>query len=391
MTASSTAEAASPAGKSGSAAQIASRERYAALAAKCRSEAAASAVQGIVERLSQGVAPWRPGYRYNPLPHNPATGNTYRGVNQVFLMCAQGDSPDARFLGVRQAEKMGATLIEGAQGVAILVAGVRSSRTRLEPIEPGPAIDKALAAVAKGSRRYVVKDGEVFRRVKADAKLNGRNSLLTTAMVYHASQFDGLPQVEAMPTPDGAQKEALDAVMRLLTADPTMRVVHSKAGYPYFEPATNILAILPVSAYLDETDGQDQKAAWAMSVLHELAHSTGISSKLARPFMVNMERTGGMPKTLEAKLDYAREEMRAEIATAMMAANLGLAGTLRSHEAYIEHYHQLLSHDPTEFLSAAKDAQMIVDHLSNQIQLSHGVNGCAADDEHRSADGPGLH
>jgi antirestriction protein ArdC len=89
------------------------------------------------------------------------------------------------------------------------------------------------------------------------------------------------------------------------------------------------------------------------TVLHELGHATGHPSRLNR----DLRNAFGSP-------DYAREELRAEIAQMMVCAELGTAECEFTNDAaYIDSWLERLRSDRKEIFHAAADAQRIADYL----------------------------
>jgi antirestriction protein ArdC len=58
---------------------------------------------------------------------------------------------------------------------------------------------------------------------------------------------------------------------------------------------------------------------------------------------------------------YAMEELRAELSSAFIAAELGIPADIPQHASCIEHWLGPLKKDKREILRAAADAQRIVD------------------------------
>ena len=57
--------------------------------------------------------------------------------------------------------------------------------------------------------------------------------------------------------------------------------------------------------------------------------------------------------------DYAREELRAEIATMMIHRELGMTHDSERHATYVNNWASVLEKDPTEILHACHDVQKI--------------------------------
>ena len=84
---------------------------------------------------------------------------------------------------------------------------------------------------------------------------------------------------------------------------------------------------------------------------HELGqHWTGHATRLNRPLTGQRDSPA-----------YAREELRAELASAFLGAELGIAHDLEPHAAYLDGYLELLRNDNREIFRAARDAQGIAE------------------------------
>ena len=96
--------------------------------------------------------------------------------------------------------------------------------------------------------------------------------------------------------------------------------------------------------------------------LHETAHSTGASSRL------NRDLSG-----IFGSESYAKEELRAEIASSLLFADLKLptsAQTLDNHKAYIQSWIADLEKDPLILFQAIKDAEKISDYILENGPIS---------------------
>ena len=101
-----------------------------------------------------------------------------------------------------------------------------------------------------------------------------------------------------------------------------------------------------------------QTAEAAAGVLcHELGHWSGSEQKLNRTF-------GAWGTDA-----YAAEELRAEICSAMLCAQLGIATPIDNHAAYVGAWVKKLRGDKFEIFRAAKDARRMVDYLTGRLVL----------------------
>jgi antirestriction protein ArdC len=84
--------------------------------------------------------------------------------------------------------------------------------------------------------------------------------------------------------------------------------------------------------------------------LHELGHWTGRPSRLNRDMR---QRFGSAT--------YAMEELRAELASAFVASELGIPADIPQHASYIAEWIKPLRDDKREIFRAVADAQKIAD------------------------------
>lgn len=295
----------------------------------------------IVEMIEAGTAPWqRPWDRARhpgvpAFPINAATGKTYRGVNVLLLGADPRTSDDPRWCGYEQAKARGWQVRAGARGATIYFF------KRLEIPEAGetdaePPLDE---------------DGRPLGRTVP---------LLRRHTVFHASQIEGLPSLEAAYGPAGAWPDHVwEAESRLenILHRSGARIVYGGDG-AYYHPVADFIALPPRERF-------PSAAAFFGVAFHELGHWTGHETRLNRPFAARRDAP-----------EYAREELRAELASAFLGAELGIRHDLEQHATYLERYLGLLRGDHREIFRASRDAQAIADLILDRHptwQLDDGV------------------
>lgn len=168
--------------------------------------------------------------------------------------------------------------------------------------------------------------------------------LIRTFVVFHASQMDGIP-AWTRPATSEQSWQAPETVKAMLTASGvTLRIGGTEASYSLARD----LIRLPPERLFRSPEG------WAATDLHELAHATAHPSRLNR----DMPRKYG-------GADYAMEELRAELASAFVCAELGLPTELEQHASYIGGWLDALKHDKREIFRAAAVAQGIADWVQH--------------------------
>jgi antirestriction protein ArdC/phage/plasmid primase-like uncharacterized protein len=295
----------------------------------------------IVEMIEAGTAPWqRPWDRVRhssapAFPVNAATDKTYRGVNVLLLGADPRTAGDPRWCGYEQAKARGWQVRAGARGATIYFF------KRLEIPEAG--------------------EGDAEPPLDEDGRPLGRTvPLLRRHTVFHASQIEGIPSLEEAYGPVAALPdhvwEAEDRLERILRRSGA-RIVHG-GNRAYYDPGEDFVALPPRERF-------PSVAAFFGVAFHELGHWTGHETRLNRPFA----RRRDAP-------DYAREELRAELASAFLGAELGIQHDLEQHATYLERYLGLLRGDNREIFRASRDAQAIADLILDRHptwQLKDGV------------------
>jgi antirestriction protein ArdC len=279
----------------------------------------------IVAALEAGRKPWqRP---WDPAraglgtaPVNAATGHRYRGINSLVLGLSplSFETSEPRWCSYKQAKERGWQVRHGETGTTIFF----------------------FKKLAIGGH-----DANVGEKSRADAGDQTKFiPLLRAFTVFHASQIDGIPEFR---TPDSSKLliqriEAADLIMKNSGAD--IRIGGDRA---YYCPSTDHIQLPPDGAFRS-SEGH------AATALHEMSHWTGASHRL------NRDLTGSFGTQA-----YSREELRAEISSALIGTILGLPTDLENHASYIGSWIGILKEDKREIFRAAADAQKIADYLLN--------------------------
>lgn len=94
------------------------------------------------------------------------------------------------------------------------------------------------------------------------------------------------------------------------------------------------------------------------TLFHELAHSTGHTSRLNRKELMEHDGFG--------KSNYAKEELTAEMTAAYLCAVTGIGQpTIANSAAYIENWLKALKNDKSLIIMAASQAQKAADYILN--------------------------
>lgn len=285
----------------------------------------------IIAAIEAGTPPWRKGWTPAGLPYNASSGKVYSGVNLVILSMQPAAAADPRHLTFKQADYLGLKVRKGAKGVQIV----------------------KMVEVDRHKADREAKSGE-GGEVLAD---DDRRALVMKAYtVFNAAQIEGMAPLPTREC-DIEPAEAVEAVVWGLQ-DTGMKL-NFGAKQPAYSPRRDEL-LCPAASSFHSVD--DLHAC----LLHECAHASGHPKRLAR---LHLDARFGSP-------EYAKEELRAELASAMMTGLIGLPlgpSMIESHAAYLSSWLDVLRRDKTEIFKAAADAQKICDYLSERalsVQLA---------------------
>ncbi len=296
--------------------------------------------QRVLAALERGQPlPWdRPWERALELPYNGATAQAYRGANVLALMLA--GYADPRWLGFQQASSLNAQVRKGEQGTLILMPVAIAAGYD----EQGRPIPKARGGV------WGTEPARIEQRIGYKVRT-----------VFNAEQIDGLPPLARKPV-------ALDRDERVeaLLAGLGVPILH---GGPdaFYAPAAHTIH-LPARAAFKNTEG------YYATALHEAAHATG------HPTLLGRDLSGRF-----GSLTYAEEELRAEMASYIACAILGVAHNLEQHVHYTASWARQFPQEPGRIAAAAMEAVKIAEFLTQPERRVDLIAERAGRDGARSA------
>lgn len=277
----------------------------------------------VIEGLKAGTAPWQIPWDASGkpflLPYNFQSGMRYKGINSLSLLMAGREDP--RWMTYRQAEENGMQVRKGEKSMLIQFVKTTDERTKRD---------------ASGK---IIHD-EQGKPVKETAALP--HAIIRNAYVFNAAQIDGVPKLEReKPGADWQPNERAEKMI----ASSGAKILHEYSGRAFYSPKNDSIT-LPYKDWFS----QDHK--YYATLLHELGHWTGHPERLNR----NMGNSFG-------DLLYAREELRAEIASMIMGQELGIGHDPGQHFAYVESWIKILEDNPYEIFLASMDAERIFNYI----------------------------
>jgi len=288
----------------------------------------------LIEQLKNGSAPWQKPWNNDSipafqLPYNAITGDRYRGINIFSLLTAGYEDP--RWLTFNQAAASEMKVRKGEKA---------------SPIQ----FIKVYDLVTKRDESGKVILNEEGKPVKDSVKLD--RPIIRNAWVFNASQVDGMPLLK-QPITSEVSWEPIARAESLVVASGA-EIKHIAGDRAFYSPLGDKIT-MPLKGQFETPE------RYYAVLLHELGHWTGHRDRLDRSTM-NVFGT-------EA---YAREELRAEIASMLIGQELRIGHDPGQHAAYVESWIKLLSNSPFEIHAAAVDAEKIWTYL-NSLQQKREV------------------
>lgn len=255
----------------------------------------------IIDLLERGNLPaFKKMWSERGSGYNYSTGKPYQGLNSLLTALATSELgyEHNAWLTINQANKLGGKVRKGTTGKTVWL----------------------------NSYRFVPKKGE-----------NGEDlsyPLLTSFAVYNVAEIEGIDFVfgsEAVPPMD-----LMEAANRIGV---TVKWGGDKAAY---NRGLDLIKLPAAGAF------ETPEALFAVFA-HELVHSTGHKSRLARTFG---ERFGDA--------DYAKEELVAELGAAMLCAQFGVESAIEGHATYLADWLTVLKSDKRFIFKASSAAAKAV-------------------------------
>ena len=274
----------------------------------------------FIDSLKEEQLPWSSGFSRAALfPYNPVSGTRYQGGSRLLLMQAmiKNNYDDPRFMTFNHAKALGAHVKKGEHGYTCI---------RYQPYEK--------TVLDKEGNPILDKEGNEQKETYI---------IPCPYKVFNVQQIEGLKL-----KPLNFETHDWDPIERAekLIKESGAVIDHSKLNTtPCYIPMLDEIRMPEKEQFKDA-------GKYYSTLLHEMSHWTGHESRLDR----KLANSFGTP-------DYAREELRAEIGSALLCAELNIDHEIDNNKAYIQNWCQLLEDQPKEILYAASAADKISGYL----------------------------
>src|SRR3984893_8456319 len=280
--------------------------------------------KAVLDQLESGVIPWKKPWRTEP-PCNLITGKLYRGINP-FLLAPQGYG-SRYWLTFNQANKLGGHVRKGEKSSLVTFWNIGQERTT----------------------------------TSADCvQRKSQPILLRYYNVFNVEQTDGIADKLGLGKsgPRVASIEACEAIVKQMPNAPRLE----QSDRAWYRPSSDTVGIPSKNLFATSEE-------YYSTLFHELAHSTGHSSRVGREGIEQLNTFGSE--------SYSKEELVAEMGAAMLCGVTGITpATIQNSAAYLKTWIERLKSDSRLLVSAASAAQKAANYIrgesANESPVSEG-------------------
>lgn len=293
-------------------------------------------VDTLIDFIEKNPAQWEAGWYSMPnmTPLNGKTQKKYNGLNAFYLcvISAMKGYKDPRWVTFNQAKDLGANVRAGEKSSEVFYWSYYDKETK-QPYDAKTC------------------EGMTYEERKKYWEDNVR-PVIKFYQVFNAEQCDNMPEYELQSTPEmeAEERRRQNAVIEQIITNSAAPVNYDGGSRAYYSPSKD-------SIHLPEIKDFKTMQDYYATALHEIAHSTGHASRL------NRDLSG-----LFGASNYAKEELRAELASVFMQVEFGISVEGRhfeNHGAYLASWLKSVKNNQKEFFSAASDAEKITNYVAD--------------------------
>jgi len=265
--------------------------------------------------------PWTAAQLQEIAPHNPMTKNTYKGLNSLVLEAIQMDKnyKSGAWLTFNQIKALGGSVQKGEKSTPIgfftKTKKVKTKDTQGQDVEELQELKNPIF------KKYAVFNLEQTTGIEKE-KFNE---------IYN--NYDRLTNFNEL--------ETVEKIIEQVDID----IIHRYQEEAYYSPSEDKIFLPNKEQFKSET-------AYYSTLLHELGHATGHTSRLNRNLSSNDE------------IEYAKEELRAEIYSYLQAKELGIGYDLQNHQSYVKSWASILDNNKFEMVEAIRDSLKMVKYVN---------------------------
>jgi antirestriction protein ArdC len=278
----------------------------------------------IIALIEKGVAPWRRTWSVYGLARNYVTRHIYTGINLILMNNTGHAVP--YFMTYKQIHEQGGRLFHGAKANLVIYYMVYYKDINDVTLTR----EEALLRKSKGEEIQVLKFIKYYN-------------------VFNIRYIEGIEfeakEVEIKP------HERIERCEKIITNMPNRPEIRQvNANRAFYAPEDDFVNMPAIEQFETAED-------YYATFFHELTHSTGHASRLAREEVMNPQIFGSMP--------YSREELVAEMGASFLCSSVQIDydNITENNVAYLSGWLEVLKEDSKFIFKAAAEAQKAADYI----------------------------
>lgn len=281
----------------------------------------------IIALIEKGVAPWRRTWSTYGLARNYATGHIYTGINLILMN--NTPHPIPYFLTYKQIQEKGGKIRKGAKAEMVVYFNIYFKDGNDKTINREDARNRS-------------QNGEEIQVLKFIKYYN----------VFNIADIEGInfeiPEIELKPN---ERIERCESIIEQMPNRPEFRNINGNKAF--YAPQLDFVNMPAIEQF-------DTAEDYYATFFHELIHSTGHASRLAREEVLNPHTFGSKP--------YSREELVAEMGASFLCSSVQIDydTITENNAAYLAGWLKVLQEDSKFIFKAAAEAQKAADYILNR-------------------------
>ena len=213
--------------------------------------------------------------------------------------------------------------------------------------------------IRKGAKSEIVtfwKLQQVEEEEEDGTKVKKTIPLLRYYNVFHISQVDGVVPKEKLELQEHEPIEEAESIKRKYMEREHLQIYERITDKAFYAPTLDYIEVPCKEQY-------EHIEEFYSTLFHEMIHSTGHCKRLNRLESGASARFGSAT--------YSKEELTAEIGSAMILNRLGIETekTFKNSSAYVQNWLQVLRNDNKFIISASSKSEKAVKYIFNESDL----------------------
>lgn len=275
----------------------------------------------------------------------------YRGYNALKLryVTMVKNYSDNRWCTYNFAKKLGAYVRKGEKGVLIEKWGIRQKPAYTMDPNTGKLVPEMIQD----------ENGNMVQKI-----LN--KPYAEYWVVYNVEQIEGIEREKPPEFVSHVNENEPNAAMENMIKNSEAKIIFDRVRSNGFDPATDEIHVM-------ERQEFKNLPAFYGTIAHEIGHSTGTADRLNRSGVTKPNKFGSV--------EYAKEELRAELTAMFLQMEYGVELNYKNHIAYLqnwskglkkeedvyEQWGEILRGDPNELAKAANDADKASQYIISRM------------------------